>query len=310
MDISTEVIQNIENSKKELEQVGEAVAKDPGIIEQYLEELAPKALNFCLQVIIAIIVYLIGVKIIKMVRKVVRKALVRRDADQGVIQFLDSMVHASCLAVLILIILTMFGVTTASVVAILGSAGLAIGMSLQGSLSNFAGGVLILLLKPFKVGDYIIEQSSKLEGTVKEITIFYTKLRTIDERVVVLPNGALSDSNIINCTAMEKRQIRLTFGISYESDLKKAKEVLKETAEKLLQSLKEEKGGYDFENPIQVYVEELGDSAVVLGVHFYVMTVDHWASQRRFIENVKMAFDENGIDIPYQTIDINLNNKA
>ena len=297
---STEIVNNIEEGKQNLEEISEAVAENPGLLEQYFSEFTSKLLGFCMQVIIALIVYLIGVKLIKVVRKVMRKALERRDADQGVIQFLDSLVKAACYVILVLIILTMFGVTTASVVAILGSAGLAIGMSLQGSLSNFAGGVLILLLKPFRVGDYIVEGSGNQEGTVTEISIFYTKLMTVDNKIVILPNGKLSDSSITNVTAQEIRRLIIKVGISYDSDIKKAKELMLTLAENDSDSLKEQ--------PMEVYVDELAESSVNLGLRFFVKTENYWNVKWRLTEQIKDAFDENDIEIPYNKIDVNIQN--
>ena len=169
---STESVNVITEAQAGIEQM----AKNPGIIRTYFESLVPDLFNFALQVIIAIVVYAVGAKIIKMTVKIVRKALERRNTDIGVIQFLSAVIRYSMYFVLFMMILNLFGIATTSAVAVLGSCGVAVGLALQGSLANFAGGVLILLLKPFVVGDYIIEGSN--EGTVYEISIFYTKLKT------------------------------------------------------------------------------------------------------------------------------------
>jgi small conductance mechanosensitive channel len=174
------------------------VAKNPGIIRKYLQDLTPSLLGFLVQLMIAVIILLVGSRMIKMLVKMVRRFLERGKVEAGVVSFLSSFVKYALYFVLAMIILGQFGVTTSSVIAVLGSAGLTMGLALQGSLSNFAGGVLILLLKPFVVGDYILDNASSEEGTVKEITIFYTKLLTIDNKLILIPNGSLSNSSITN----------------------------------------------------------------------------------------------------------------
>ena len=165
------------------------VAKNPGIIRKYLQDLTPSLLGFLVQLMIAVIILLVGSRMIKMLVKMVHRFLERGKVEAGVVSFLSSFVKYALYFVLAMIILGQFGVTTSSVIAVLGSAGLTMGLALQGSLSNFAGGVLILLLKPFVVGDYILDNASSEEGTVKEITIFYTKLLTIDNKLILIPNG-------------------------------------------------------------------------------------------------------------------------
>ena len=264
----------------------------------WLEGLVPDILNFALQVVIAILIYLIGGKIIKWIVKLVGRSMDRAGADEGVKQFVTPLVKYALYVLLIFSIMGLFGIATTSAVAVLGSAGVAVGLALQGSLSNFAGGVLILLLKPFHVGDYIIEDTNKNEGTVSEISIFYTKLLTIDNRVVVIPNGILSNSSLTNVTNMDRRRIDLRVGISYESDIRKAKEVLLVLAEKEPARLPEEE-------PV-VFVDTLGASSVDMGIRFWVRTEEYWQARWRLTENIKYAFDENGIEIPYQQIDVQI----
>lgn len=220
----------------------------------------------------------------------------RADADIGVKQFMDSLVKYSLYFILVVIILTFFGVTTASVVAVLGSAGLALGLAVQGTLSNFAGGVLILLLKPFHVGDYIIEDTHGNEGTVTEITIFYTKLSTGDNKIIVIPNGSLANSSLTNVTHSEKRRMDLEVGVSYDSDLKKAKEIFYRLAEEEGDRLKSEE--------ILVFVSELAASEVKIGLRFWVKTEDYWNVRWRLLESIKLSLDEAGIEIPYQKLDV------
>lgn len=279
----------------ELAQVEEI---DIGVIEQFLSELPEKAFRLGIRVVFAILVFLIGSKVIKIVRKMVKKSLLHGNAEQGVVQFLDSFIKAGLYTILVLAIASGFGVDAASVVAVLGSAGVAIGLAIQGSLANLAGGVLILLMKPFKVGDYIIENTGGNEGTVEEIQLFYTRLVTPENKIVVLPNGNLSNSSLTNVTFAPDRRLDIRVGISYRSDIKKAKEVLLKILEEDAFALKEK--------DMLVYVDELADSAVILGVRCWFRNEDFWAGKWRIMENIKYALDENGIEIPYPQMDVHI----
>lgn len=283
----------------ELAQVEEI---DIGVIEQFLSELPEKAFRLGIRVVFAILVFLIGSKVIKIVRKMVKKSLLHGNAEQGVVQFLDSFIKAGLYTVLVLAIASGFGVDAASVVAVLGSAGVAIGLAIQGSLANLAGGVLILLMKPFKVGDYIIENTGGNEGTVEEIQLFYTRLVTPENKIVVLPNGNLSNSSLTNVTFAPDRRLDIRVGISYRSDIKKAKEVLLKLLEEDAFALKEK--------DMLVYVDELADSAVILGVRCWFRNEDFWAGKWRIMENIKYALDENGIEIPYPQMDVHIDQNA
>lgn len=291
---TTEAVETISNAQENLQ----AVAKNPGMIQEWLEGLVPGFLNFAFQVVIAIAIYIIGSKIIKWIVKLTGRSMERAGADAGVKQFVTPLVKYALYVLLIFIIMGLFGIATTSAVAVLGSAGVAVGLALQGSLSNFAGGVLILLLKPFVVGDYIIEDTNKNEGTVSEISIFYTKLLTIDNKVIVIPNGILSNSSLTNVTHMDKRRIDLVVGISYEADIRTAKDILKKIAMDDPARLAEEE-------PI-VYVDALGASSVDLGLRVWVGANDYWQAKWRLMENIKYAFDEKGISIPYQQIDVQI----
>lgn len=269
-----------------------------GIFQEYLNELPQKALNLGIRVVLALLFFLIGAQIIKLIRKIVRKSLTRANADVGVMQFLDSLLKAVLYMILIFMIASGFGLDATSVVAVVGSAGVAVGLALQGSLSNFAGGVLILLLKPFKVGDYIKEDNKGNEGTVTEIQLFYTKLTTPDEKIVILPNGSLANTSLTNYTTTQTRRLDLVVGISYEADLKRAKELA-------LEILKAEKATLkDCER--SVFVSGLGDSAVELTLRCYVNNADYWPAQGRIYEAVKLCYDEQGIVIPYNQMDVHV----
>lgn len=280
------------------EQLIEEVAKNPGVIQTYLKGMVPSLLGFLIQLLVAVLVLLVGSKIIKALVKLLDKSLRRSKAETGVVTFLCSLVKYALYFILAMIILGQFGVTTSSVVAVLGSAGLTLGLALQGSLSNFAGGVLILLLKPFVVGDYIIDGGTGREGTVSSITIFYTRLLTVDNQLIMIPNGALSNSSITNISHMEKRMIDLRVGISYDADLVRAKKVLEDLVTGDEAALRED--------PISVFVAELAESSVQMGIRVWVKNEDYWPAKWRLTENIKIALDANEIPIPYPQLDVTL----
>ncbi len=280
----------------EVEAVLEDITENPGVVREYFENALPALLGFLIQLIIAIVILLVGMKVINTLVKMLRKSMNKGHVEAGVISFLCSMIKYALYFVLVMIILAQFGVTTGSVVAVLGSAGLTAGLALQGSLSNFAGGVLILVLKPFVVGDYIVNHSDSQEGTVYEITIFYTKLLTPDNRMILIPNGTLSNSSITNVSRMEKRRVDITVDVAYESDLAKVKELLLRIAAEDPAVLEEE--------AVNAFVSELGESGIQMGLRAWVKNEDYWTAKWRLTENVKNEFDENGITIPFPQLDV------
>ena len=267
-------------------------------LSEYIQVNIPVVIQFALQVILALVVFFIGTKLIKWIRKLVKKSLEKANVDVGVSQFIDSLLKFLLYFLLIFLIGTKFGLDATSVAAVLASAGVAIGLALQGSLSNFAGGVLILLLKPFVVGDYIIENGNKQEGTVAEIQIFYTKLRTVDNKIIVIPNGALANNSLINVTAQKERRVDLSVSVSYDADLKKVKEVIDNVLKTDEAVLKDK--------DIVVFVDNLADSSVVIGARSWVASEDYWTAKWRMLENIKVALDENGISIPYPQVDVHV----
>lgn len=279
---------------KDVQEVHEELSR----ARQWLEDLFPKLLDFILQVALAFVFIVIGMKLIGWVRKILRRSLERNNADTGLIQFLDSFVKYILYILLALTILQRFGVQTTSIVAAIGSVGVAIGLALQGSLSNFAGGVIILLLKPFKVGDYIIQ--GDLEGTVSEIQLFYTTLKTGDNRKIVIPNGQLADNSLINATASETRRLDIKVGISYDGDIRLAKELLLKLGMEDPDTLKEEE-----KMPMAV-VEDLADSSVNMMLRVWTPTEKYWEVKFRLTEKVKLAFDEAGLEIPYNQLDVHV----
>ena len=280
-----------------IQMLSDGILKDmnEGNLRTWLETVLPKVLAFFWCVVLALLAYFIGMKVINMFRKGVKKGLVRHGSEVGVQQFMDAMVKIIGYVALIFIIFRVFGVQTASFAAALASIGVTVGLALQGSLSNFAGGVLILILKPFVVGDYIIEDTHGNEGTVTEISIFYTKLMTLDNKTVVIPNGVLANASLTNVTNADKRMVNLVFSISYEDDIKKAKQVITDTVAKI-------EGRYDEE--IKVFVHELGSSSVDIGVRFWAPMDAYWAIRWQTLEDVKYALEAAGLTIPYQQVDI------
>lgn len=272
--------------------------ENPGIVKKYLEKYMPSLISFLIQLVVAIVVLLIGIKVIKSVVKVIKKGFDKSRMDAAVASFLANVIKYILYFVLVMAILSGFGVATGSVVAVLGSAGLTVGLALQGSLSNFAGGVLILLMKPFGIGDYIIDGSNGTEGTVKDITLFYTRLCTIDNKMVMIPNGKLADSCITNVSAMEKRMIDLRVTVSYSTNLSQAKSVLESVVTAAPAILPEE--------PVNVFVSELQDSAIELGARIWVKNEDYWTTKWQLTEDIKNALDKNGIEIPFPQLDVNM----
>lgn len=292
------VARTTQETVEEVVETTQNTVEEVGRLTAYIQENIPAIISFGLKVIFAIVVFYIGRVVIKWIRKIVSKSLERSNVDKGVEQFVDSMLRFGLYFVLIFTIATKFGVDAASVAAVIASAGVTLGFALQGSLSNFAGGVLILLLKPFKVGDYIIEDTNRNEGTVKEIQIFYTKLSTIDNRTIVIPNGMLTNNSLTNVTEKDERQLDLRISISYNSDIRKAKEIM----EQLLNH--ESAVLADAEK--NVFVAELADSAVILGVRAWVKSDEFWPAKWRLLEKIKLEFTDKGIEIPYPQMTVHM----
>lgn len=267
-------------------------------MQAVLEQLGDKLVQLGLKVVFAFVCLFIGMKLIKWVRKIAKKCLERANADTGLIQFLDAFIKFSLMILLVAGLATSFGIQVASLVAVLGSAGVTLGLALQGSLSNFAGGVLILLLKPFKVGDYIKEDTNNNEGTVTEISLFYTKLVTYDEKIIVLPNGTLANNSLTNVTGTETRRLDLKISVAYDSDIKKVKDILAKLLEEEKDVLKDRE--------INIFIDNFGESGIIMGVRCYARQEEFWQMKWRMLENIKLAFDENGIEIPYPKMDVQI----
>lgn len=275
-------------------------AEEVSQLMKFIQESIPDIIAFGIHVVLALVAFFIGGKIIKWIRKVVRRSFDRTNVDAGVAQFVDSLLKFGLYALLIFMIATNFGIESSSIAALIASAGVAIGLALQGSLSNFAGGILILLLKPFAVGDYIIVTQENIEGTVKEIQIFYTKLATVDNQTVVVPNSILTNNSLTNVTARPERQLDLKVGISYDADVKKAK--------RLIETLLADDPCVIQDEDVKVFVDSLGESAVVIGLRAWVKTEEYWATRWRLLEQIKETFDGEQIEIPYNHLTVNIKN--
>ena len=288
----------IADTTQEVTDATQEAVKQVNQLTQYVQDSIPELITFGLKVLAALVAFFIGRLVIRWIRKIVRRSFERSGADKGVEQFVDSLLKYGLYALLVFSLISSLGFDTTSVAAVLASGGVAIGLALQGSLSNFAGGVLILLLKPFVVGDYIIEDSNGKEGTVKEIQIFYTKLSTIDNKTIVIPNGMLTNNSITNATAKDERQLDLRVGISYDADIRQAKSVIENLLIKDECIIKYEQ--------INVFVHELADSAVVLGIRAWVKNEEYWETRWRLLEEIKILLDENGLESPYPQMAVHM----
>jgi small conductance mechanosensitive channel len=239
--------------------------------------------------VIALFLLIAGTYVIRFINKMVRKFFLKKDYDLALETFLQSFINIALKMILFVLVITQLGVQTTSLVAVLASAGLAIGLALQGSLANFAGGVLILIFKPFKVGDFISAQG--VDGTVKEISIFTTKVSTFGNQMAIIPNGQLSNNTIVNYNSQDTRRDKIDVGIGYGSNIKQAKEIL-------LAICAEHETILETPAP-EVYVGELGDSSVNLTLRFWANNPDFWASHFHVLEETKYRFDAAGIEIPF-----------
>lgn len=298
-DLATAAVEETEPESMEFlaNELGDKVEKLSRISwKEMFERYVPVACDYLLRIALVFVIFFVGRKLIKKIVSLCDQALKRHGMEVTVRRFFCNVINALGYICMLGILLQTVGLTATSLTALVASAGVAVGLALQGSLSNFAGGVLILLMKPFVIGDYIVQGNT--EGTVKEIGLVYTELITADNRLIVIPNGTLIDSSIVNVTATGKRRLELSVGIGYKSDLKKAKEVLIR--------LGENDPARDPENPVNVFVSELAESSVNLGLHVWVSSSEYWNAKWRLTENIKMAFDEEGIEIPFKRVEISV----
>lgn len=270
-------------------------------MQKILDQIGPFFWTYSLQVIGAIIILIVGWIAAGFARKILRRLLVKAKTDGAVVSFVGNIAYFLILTFAVLAALAKFGVQTASFVAVLGAAGLAIGLALQGTLANFAAGVLILILRPFRIGDYI--EGAGVAGTVKEIELFSTVLATVDNIKIFVPNGKLFGDVIKNISGYDLRRIDLEVGIGYGSPIEKAVEILGKLIKEDARILPDP--------PPQIAVSKMGDSSVNLVFRPWVKKEDYWDVRYDLIREVKEAFDRNGIEIPFpQSVVHNISEKG
>ncbi|WP_133014492.1 mechanosensitive ion channel family protein [Clostridium cuniculi] len=267
-------------------------------LEQFLNKIINWATTEGIKLIIGLILLWIGWKLAKKVVNIMSKTLEKRNVDATVSSFLDTFVEVVLKGIVIYIFLDYVGIKTTGIAALVASAGVAIGLALQGSLSNFAGGVIILLIRPFNVGDYI--EGSGHSGTIERIGMFYTHMTTVDNKLILVPNGNLANGSIVNYSAKELRRVDLTFGVGYEQDVLKVKRVLSNIVEAHELILKDPE-------PF-IALSAHGDSAVNFVVRAWVNNSDYWKVHFDLLEAVKVKFDEEEISIPYPQMDLHIKN--
>jgi small conductance mechanosensitive channel len=279
-----------------LVEAAQETKKNVNAFQTWLQDSLPGMISFSIKVLVALAVFFIGAKAIRAFVRYNQKRMDGKGLDKGVSQFLNSVLKFGLYALLAFFILAQFGVTASSIAAILASSGLTLGLALQGSLSNFAGGVLILLQKPFVVGDYIVEDTHGNEGTVVHISMIYTTLLTYDNQTVVIPNGTLANTSLRNLTHAGKRMEDLTVGISYGSDIKLAKVLLEKAAKKDEAVLKDEE--------VTAFVRELSDSSIDMGLRCWVEPGQYVSAKWHLLEQIYQEFSKYGIEIPYPQVTV------
>ena len=267
-------------------------------LKGFFESLLPGIRSLAFDIIVCIIIYVVGRKLIKFLHRMLVRTLEKTQADVGVVKFLGSALDILLTVFLFFMILGQLGVNTASIVTVLGTAMLAVGMSLQGSLSNVAGGILILFMKPFRVSHYIISDYG--EGTVTMIGLFYTTITTKDNRILTLPNSQISNCAVTNCSQNPQRRLDTVVGISYDADIRAAKEIMEGAARDCEYVLQDRE--------ITVFVDSLGDSSVNIGMFCYVNSPDFLAAKWQITEEIKLRYDQAGISIPFPQVHVHMEN--
>lgn len=265
-------------------------------MEKFLDKLVNLGIEYGTKLLVALVVLLIGSRLIKLLDKFLKKEHKFSKIDPNVKDFIVSFINISLKVLLFITILSILGIPMTSLITILGSAAVAIGLALQGGLSNLAGGLMILIFKPFKVGDYI--EANGKEGIVKSISLFYTSIITIDNRVIQLPNGGLSNTAITNYTMNKKRLLDVIISVSYNSNIDKVKKVITNTLNNVDKVLKDE--------PMLVRLKTHNSSSLDFVVRAWVNTPDYWDAYYEFMESVKKNFDKSKIEIPYPQMDVHI----
>lgn len=262
----------------------------------FLEKNQQLILSYSVKVLVALVILYLGRWLAKSLTRMLEKALLHKKVDRAVVSFLSGIIQAAIMVATVLIALSQVGIQTASFIAILGAAGLAIALALQGSLSNFASGVLIILFRPFRAGDFV--DAAGVSGVVEKIEIFQTVLKSADNKRIIVPNSQITGSAIVNYSAETTRRVDLVVGISYDSDLKKAKELLE-------QILKADSRILAEPAPV-IAVGALADSSVNILIRPWVNAADYWPVYWDTLEQIKLTFDEHQIVIPFPQMDLHL----
>ena len=269
-------------------------------VVNWLSENQDLLINFGIKLAIAILIVFVGKLLSRLVSRGVAKVLGHKQVDKTVISFVESLVYGLAFTLTLIVAISHLGFNTSSLVAIVGAAGLAIGLALQGSLSNFASGVLLISFRPFKAGDFV--EVSGVAGIVEEVLIFSTKLRTGDNKTVIIPNGAITGGTITNFSAKPTRRIDLVIGVSYDANLAQTRQILADVVSKDERVLKDQ--------DVTIGVSELADSSVNIVVRPWVQSGDYWPVYFDLLENIKVALDEAGIEIPYPHLSVQVNNES
>lgn len=283
---------------KEMEDVVEQVEQSADFLKENLDKLIAWATDKAASLVLAVLFLVIGFKVVRLIVKLSKKSFERHNVDASVAGFLISLMQILFNVLVCITSATILGFQMTSFITLLGTAGLAVGMALQGSLSNLAGGVLILLLKPFSIGDYIIEKGTGQEGTVTAIDIFYTRLTTVDNRMVVVPNGSLSATSIINVTANPTRRLDLTIDVAYDSDVDAVKQCLEEIIRADNRVLVTE--------PVDVFIDMFDASAIRMGIRFWIPGKEYWQVKWDMQQRIWDGLKQKGIQIPYNQLDVHI----
>ena len=268
------------------------------IVGQYIQKLTDWCMSKLGSIVVAVIFMVVCFKLVKLLLRILRKSFERSKLDPSVAGFFISAVKIVLNVLIVLTAASIVGFQITSFITILGTAGVTLGLALQGSLSNLAGGLLILILKPFRVGDYIVENNTHCEGTVVSIDIFYTRLITFDNKSVVIPNGNISNTSLVNVTEHDMRRVDIPFSVAYDSDMEKVKRVTIETIKDV--------DGYLPDEQILFYIDEFADSGINMYVKFYATIEKFFDAKWDAMWKLKKAFDENDIEIPFNQMDVHM----
>lgn len=274
------------------------IGQDSPLWIDFTNQVKNNAFSFGLKIVLALVIFIILSQLIKWIRKIVKKSLQKKDADLEKIKIVDSIIKVVLYAIVFTMMFGYLGIEVSSLFAILASIGFTAGLAFQGALSNFAGGVLIVIARPFKLGDYITVPGQNLEGTVVDMGLVYTKILTLDQKIIILPNGALANQNVINASVMENRRLELEISITYSSDIDKARK----TATEALAS----SGRVINNKDIDVFVTSLGESSVNLIARCWVPAKDFLVTKWALTEVIKKSFDQNGIEFPFPQLDVHM----